>query len=565
VLVSAAVAVMAAYAIHVALWKPLPVSGFPFDAGPRTLGVVHVHTTFSDGGGAPGEVIASARAAGLGFVAITDHGNLDAKSYEGYRDGVLVLVGSEASTDAGHIVGLGIPDPTFRFSTDARDTLQDISDLGGHSFAAHPTSSVPTFRWTGWELPGPWGIEVLSGDTQWRSAGAWRLLRTATLYGLNQRYALLSSLTPPTEALSRWDALLRERDAAAILGTDAHSHVVVRKETAVRFPSYRSLFELARNHVLLDQPLSGNAESDSRAVVAALAGGRSYVGVDALALSDGFCFQVEGTGHVWRMGETAPAAPGLRLRAGGGLPSRAVVRVLRDGQALQESAGSIERADVQPGVYRVEVRLPGWSAPWVVSNPIYVFAADVAAARRKRVDWPEEPVPPAAADVLDRFEGVTPFEIGHDSSSSVEPPLLDAHGGEDGRGAARLRFRLGTPTPAHPHTFCAIVDRTGRDLTGRQGLVFSIRGDGVYRIRVEVRDDNPRSADEGTEWWFASVKTSKEWRRVSVPFARFRSINPSSDGRLDLDKVRAIVFVIDRGEDKVGTEGTIWIDDLGVY
>jgi hypothetical protein len=95
--------------------------------------------------------------------------------------------------------------------------------------------------------------------------------------------------------------------------------------------------------------------------------------------------------------------------------------------------------------------------------------------------------------------------------------------------------------------------------------VFSIRADGTYRIRLEVRDENPASADEGTEWWFASVKTSPEWRRVAVPFARLRSINPRTDGRLDLDRVRALVFVLDRGEVKVGTEGTIWVDDLGVY
>ena len=62
-----------------------------------------------------------------------------------------------------------------------------------------------------------------------------------------------------------------------------------------------------------------------------------------------------------------------------------------------------------------------------------------------------------------------------------------------------------------------------------------------------MRDANPASADEGTEWWFASVQTRPEWRRVAVPFARLRSINPKTDGRLDLDKVRALVFVLDKG------------------
>jgi hypothetical protein len=44
-----------------------------------------------------------------------------------------------------------------------------------------------------------------------------------------------------------------------------------------------------------------------------------------------------------------------------------------------------------------------------------------------------------------------------------------------------------------------------------------------------------------------------------------RSLNPRSDGRLDLDKVRQVVFVIDQGADKPGTEGTVWIDEVATY
>ena len=107
------------------------------------------------------------------------------------------------------------------------------------------------------------------------------------------------------------------------------------------------------------------------------------------------------------------------------------------------------------------------------------------------------------------------------------------------------------------------MNEQDRDLTGRSGLVFGIKGDGVYRIWVQVRDRNPASADDGLEYWFASVRTSTEWRRVAVPFARLRSINKKTDGRLDLDKVRQLVFVIDRGAEKPGSEGRIWIDDVG--
>ena len=134
------------------------------------------------------------------------------------------------------------------------------------------------------------------------------------------------------------------------------------------------------------------------------------------------------------------------------------------------------------------------------------------------------------------------------------------------RGSRRgARPRGGRSSPEHPSPYCALVNREKRDLTGRTGLVFSIRGDGVYRIWVQVRDANPASTDEGTEWWFASVRTSMAWRRVAIPFARLRSINAHTDRRLDLDAVRGIVFVLEVGADKPGTKGTIWIDDLGLY
>ena len=166
---------------------------------------------------------------------------------------------------------------------------------------------------------------------------------------------------------------------------------------------------------------------------------------------------------------------------------------------------------------------------------------------------------------IDSFEAGSLFAPACDSASKFREPALDATGGIDGRGAALLDFAIGLPTAQHPDV-SARWSTAGRAISpARTGLVFSIRGDGAYRVWVQVRDENPASADEGTEWWFASVKTGPEWRRVAVPFARLRSINPKTDGRLDLDKVRALVFVLDKGSVKPGTAGRIWIDELGVY
>ena len=555
-----------ALALRVALWRPFELTGNARDDGfVRVPGVVHVHTTLSDGGGTPDEVITAARAAGLRFVAITDHNNADAKLFEGYHDGVLVLVGSELSTTAGHLVALGIPDPQFRFSGDVQDGLADIRDLGGVALAAHPWSSREDFRWSGWDQRGPWGIELMNLDSEWRVAGWPRLAGAAIVYGLNHRYGLLSGLGASGGNLAAWDALLAERDVPGIVGTDAHSRIPVTKTRSLRFPSYESLFLFAQNHVLLDAPLGGDGPSDAARVLDALRRGASYAAVDALAPADGFSFTVESERRRFTMGETAPLALSRRLVAGGRLPAHTRLTLLRDGKTLTEREGSIDLPVPGPGVYRVEARISGWTIPWVLSNPIYVVDDATRAARAARAAWPREPEPPPSAQLFDTFEGRTIFGVGCDTASWLRPGgLLDPAGGADGHGAGRIDFRLGAPSPDHPDTFCEIANRDRRNLTGRTGLVLSIKGDRAYRMWVQVHDDNPASLGGG-EWWFASVRTSPVWRRVGIPFAAFRSMDSRTDGRLDLDKVRALVFVVDRGAVKVGTAGTIWIDDVGVY
>jgi hypothetical protein len=564
--VIAAVVLGALALLRVALWRPLGLSGeSPDDGYTRVGGVVHVHTTLSDGGGNPDEVVAAAQRVGLGFLVITDHNNLDAKPAEGYHRGVLVLVGSELSTTAGHLLALGIADPVYRFSGGARDGLDDVEDLGGAAFAAHPMSPRDDFRWTGWDLPGPWGLELMNGDSEWRRASWGRLARLGALYVVNSKYALLSGLTPPTEALARWDGLLARRDGAGMVGADAHSRVPLTKKRAVRFPSYEALFSLARNHVLLHAPLSGDAGKDGVVIVEALRQGRSYIGLDALAPADGFSFTAESAGRRLTMGETVASRPDVSLIVRGRMPAGARVRLLRDGKPLAESTAALTVKAPGPGVYRAEARVPGWDTPWVITNPIYVFDEAEQEARAMRASWPVPGPVPSPAVVLDDFEGRTLFAPEFDSSSSMALPIVAPHAGADGRGAARMAFRLGAPGPGRPYTWCALVDRQARDLRGRSGLVFRIRADGVYRIWVQVRDANPASADEGTEWWFASVRAGTEWRSVAVPFAELRSINRATDGRLDLDQVRQVVFVLDQSAVKPGTSGTIWLDDVGLY
>ena len=71
--------------------------------------VVHVHSTFSDGHATVEEMLADARAAGAGALLLTDHDLLEARrqGWEGWHDGVLLLVGHEISPRGGHLLAFG--------------------------------------------------------------------------------------------------------------------------------------------------------------------------------------------------------------------------------------------------------------------------------------------------------------------------------------------------------------------------------------------------------------------------------------------------------------------------
>jgi hypothetical protein len=213
----------------------------------------------------------------------------------------------------------------------------------------------------------------------------------------------------------------------------------------------------------------------------------------------------------------------------------------------------------------VEARVPGWPVPWVITNPIYVHDEETREARRLAAAWPGPPPLPREAYALASLEGSAAFNPEFDPSSWMDAGVATPGAGPEGTGALKLAFRLGAPTASQPFTWCALVNRAPRDLSAYSGLRFRIRADGEYRLWVQVRDVNPASADEGLEWWLASARTSGEWREVQLPFSRFRTINRRSDGRLDPEKTRALVFVLDGASVKVGTRGTIWIADVGVY
>jgi predicted metal-dependent phosphoesterase TrpH len=74
-------------------------------------GDCHVHSVHSDGTLTPQQLVVAARAAGLDFIATTDHNAADAHDVWDLNedDDLLVIVGEEVTTATGHWLALGLP------------------------------------------------------------------------------------------------------------------------------------------------------------------------------------------------------------------------------------------------------------------------------------------------------------------------------------------------------------------------------------------------------------------------------------------------------------------------
>jgi hypothetical protein len=358
------------------------------------IGVIHVHTNASCGSGSLPQVIAAAKDAELSFVAITDH-NLtlsDAEVAAADPPELAVIDGEEVSTAAGHYLALGTSDSRWHRGPgfDTRALMASSRKNGAVNFIAHPFGLRD--RWSDWGAADYDGIEIFNDDAVWRKNTVVDIAIAALLYPINSRLALLRLARTPKENFAKWDELQAQRPVAGICGSDAHANVLVDRWSIARFPSYLSVFSLARQHVLLqDQPGQDPEHAGADAILAAIKSGNSFCAIDALSPADGFTQTVSsgsivaGPGNfiTWNSGEV------LHIKVPSAA-SPAKIRVLRDGQEIAEREGqSIDLPLPGPGRYRTEayLRQPGltgwhrWTL-WIFANPVYVTSPQTTAASR---------------------------------------------------------------------------------------------------------------------------------------------------------------------------------------
>jgi hypothetical protein len=348
------------------------------------VGVIHVHTNASCGSGTLPQVISAAKDADLSFLAITDHNLTLSDTEVAVADPpeFAVIDGEEVSTAAGHYLALGTSDSRWTRGPgyDTRALMASSRAHGAVNFIAHPYGLRD--RWSDWGAKDYDGIEIFNDDAIWRKNKVVDIAIAALLYPVNSRLALLRLARTPTENFAKWDELLAERPVAGICGSDAHANVLVDRFSLAHFPSYVSVFSLARQHVLLPDVAGQDPDkAGADAILAAIKSGNSFCAIDALTPADGFTQTISSGATSAGPGNAIPwnDREVLHIKVPSS-PSAALIRVLRDGHEIARQEGPAVDIPVPgPGRYRTEayLRQPGltgwhrWTL-WIFSNPVYV-------------------------------------------------------------------------------------------------------------------------------------------------------------------------------------------------
>lgn len=528
---------------------------------PVVRGAFHVHTTRSDGTGTPDQVARAAAAAGLAFVVFTDHGDgTRLPDQPAYRHGVLCLDGVEISTEEGHYIAVGLPQSPYPLGGEARDVVADVARLGGFGVVAHPGSPNASQRWNAWETPFD-ALEWLNADTEWRDESWLLIARLAMASLLRGPAALAAVLDRPDTILSRWDQLTRQRRVVGLAGADAHARLAsfggkdpYGGPLLPGFPSYETSFRVFSLNVELARPPNGQAEADADLLLEALRTGRVYTVIDALAGPALLDFEAVRNGVHWRAGDRLPPQSGpvvFHVRVNGTVGTRIVLYENGRVATAAQSDRLVFETVPQEGAYRVEVTLPQTRGrppvPWIVSNPIYVRAAEHPVAQ-------SEVTTPMSQEVISLL---APGDLSHwhlerDPSSVGEfdsVTLAEEH-------LARLAFRLAEGKRASQYVACVRPIAASAQQFTRVRL--KLRANRLMRVSVQLRVPGP----DGGHRWQRSILVDTVPSEQVVWFDDLRPADWGTALHPDLARVDSLLLVVDTTHTKPGTHGVLWLADV---
>jgi hypothetical protein len=506
-------------------------------------GAFHVHSSRSDGADSKGSIAAAAARAGLRFVVFTEHGDgTRAPDLPTYIDGVLCLDGVEISTNGGHYVAVDLPATPYRLGGEAAAVAEDVRRFGGFGIAAHPDSLKAALAWSDWSIPVD-GLEWLNVDSEWRDESRFRLARTFLAYFVRPGPALASLFDRPSTTIGRWDALTAHRRVVGLAGHDAHGWIAGRQEGSTPsvkgVPSYEAAFRSLALRAILPSAATGEAVTDARRLIDAIRGGSLFTAIDAVAFPALLDFHAQRGPATVVMGQSIPAGEGaVTFSAQPSLPEGAEILLFRNGIEVARAANrALAATAAENGAYRIEVHVPGAPGsppvPWIVSNPIYLSAAEPL----------EQPAPePVRLVTLDTLD----WRIEKDPASSGAVTKRTAE--------ATLEYRLKAGEETSQYVAMAA------DLTGvppdANAVLLRLRSSNPDRVMVQLR-----SAARGGARLIASAFVSPDVREITIGLPMFRSAERDR-ARFDLREASSLLIVADLTNHLPGAAGDIEVSGV---
>jgi hypothetical protein len=521
-------------------------------------GIIHVHTSRSDGLSSPDDVAAAAARAGLKFVVLTDHGDATrTPDPPVYRSGVLCLDAVELSTTEGHYLAIDMPPAPYPLAGDARGVVADVKRLGGFGIVAHPNSPKPALAWSDWDAPFD-AIEWLNPDTSWRVKvrqpgwrSRWNVVAAVAGYPIRSPETIARLLGNTALGVDRWESFAHARRVVLLAGADAHAKLALANvdpgdnSFALPIPGYEASFRTMSLHVQSDRPLTGDAVRDATTIVQGLRRGHVYTAIDGLASPPAFQFtatNARGTAHE---GDQLEAGGPVTLHVRNNAPSSFLTVLWRDDKPIatvSDQADIMQPVADEAAIYRAEILTPRdrGSVPWIISNPIYVgmtFSAPVMQDRK--------PV----SESRPLFDGrtVSRWRIELDRTSEAVLDAAPVVGGAE----QRMRYGLSSGASAGQYTALAVELPGGAAPADR--LAFTARADHPLRLSVQFR-----MLGRGDRWE-RSVYIDEVARDHTVYFDDVKPIGVTGMPYPAANDIHDILFVVETTHTKPGSSGRLWL------
>ena len=333
-------------------------------------GAVHIHTIFSDGTGNIDQISKAAKEAGLCWIVVTDHNNMDIA--EGVYNDVYVIKGEEISPEsANHYLALGI-DNVIQPSDDPRSYVNTVKSQGGFGFVAHPDESdmrknkAKPIKWLDKSINVD-GLEIWNWFSDWADN-----YDESDLFSIAYSYFFRHKLIkgPHIETLKWWDKLNLESEKIipAIGGVDAHALKISKYLIPIKVFPYKYCFKTIRDILILDNPLSKDFQNAKTQILNALVSGSNLIVNNRFSKKSEYpYFEIVNGYKKAHSGQSLDLTENTYMYIK--LFQKADIKILLNGEEFYSATAEQLTLKIEkPGKYRLEAKYK--NNPWLYTNPI---------------------------------------------------------------------------------------------------------------------------------------------------------------------------------------------------